>query len=236
MLNSKITNGMMMIATGFLLSLSVIPTVSLGNSAIQSAGAQTEPTTSSSTSTSSTHRTFHAEGVVGNLNLAPTTLESIPPPETIAGRVGGGNWSLDVVDGEVQDFALTLMSVDANGKNFQKRELRNLTNVQPGVVIPTIENATAATSSSTGDNNNNTNQGIVLDGNNTSFTGNVIGVSEAGTDAQLSVIFNLVNGNLINVYLQIAAEPLSESDRLPIFGITTSLTDENGNSLLEGRE
>ena len=127
-------------ATGFLLSLSVIPTVSLGNSAIQSAGAQTEPTTSSS---SSTHRTFHAEGVVGNLNLAPTTLESIPPPETIAGRVGGGNWSLDVVDGEVQDFALTLMSVDANGKNFQKRELRNLTNVQPGVVIPTIENATA---------------------------------------------------------------------------------------------
>jgi hypothetical protein len=233
MLNSKITNGIIiMMATGFLLSLSVIPTVSLGNSAIQSAGAQTEPTT---TSSSSTHRTFHAEGVVGNLNLAPTTLESIPPPETIAGRVGGGNWSLDVVDGEVQDFALTLMSVDANGKNFQKRELRNLTNVQPGVVIPTIENATAATSSSTGDNNN-TNQGIVLDGNNTSFTGNVIGVSEAGTDAQLSVIFNLVNGNLINVYLQIAAEPLSESDRLPIFGITTSLTDENGNSLLEGRE
>jgi hypothetical protein len=231
MLNSKITNGIIMMATGFLLSLSVIPTVSLGNSAIQSAGAQTEPTTT----TSSTHRTFHAEGVVGNLNLAPTTLESIPPPETIAGRVGGGNWSLDVVDGEVQDFALTLMSVDANGKNFQKRELRNLTNVQPGVVIPTIENATAATSSSTGDNNN-TNQGIVLDGNNTSFTGNVIGVSEAGTDAQLSVIFNLVNGNLINVYLQIAAEPLSESDRLPIFGITTSLTDENGNSLLEGRE
>jgi hypothetical protein len=232
MLNSKITNGIIMMATGFLLSLSVIPTLSLGNSAIQSAGAQTEPTTT--TTTSSTHRTFHA-GVVGNLNLAPTTLESILPPETIAGRVGGGNWSLDVVDGEVQDFALTLMSVDANGKNFQKRELRNLTNVQPGVVIPTIENATAATSSSTGDNNN-TNQGIVLDGNNTSFTGNVIGVSEAGTDAQLSVIFNLVNGNLINVYLQIAAEPLSESDRLPIFGITTSLTDENGNSLLEGRE
>ena len=201
MLNSKITNGIIMMATGFLLSLSVIPTVSLGNSAIQSAGAQTEPTTSSS---SSTHRTFHAEGVVGNLNLAPTTLESIPPPETIAGRVGGGNWSLDVVDGEVQDFALTLMSVDANGKNFQKRELHNLTNVQPGVVIPTIENATAPTSSSTGDNNN-TNQGIVLDGNNTSFTGNVIGVSEAGTDAQLSVIFNLVNGNLINVYLQICS-------------------------------
>src|SRR5918996_2256631 len=106
MLNSKITNGIIMMATGFLLSLSVIPTVSLGNSAIQSAGAQTEPTTTSSSS--STHRTFHAEGVVGNLNLAPTTLESIPPPETIAGRVGGGNWSLDVVDGEVQDFALTL--------------------------------------------------------------------------------------------------------------------------------
>jgi hypothetical protein len=229
MLNSKIINGIM-IATGFLLSLSVIPTVVLGNSVIQSAEAQTETTT---TSSSSTHRTFHAEGVVGNLNLAPTILESIPPPETIAGSVGGGNWSLDVVDGEVQNFTLTLMSVDANGKNFQKRELRDLTNVQPGAVIPTIENATAGTSSSTG--NNNTNQGIVLDGNSTSFTGTVIGVSESGTDAQLSVIFNLVNGNLINVYLQIAAEPLAESDRLPIFGITTSLTDENGNSLLEGR-
>ena len=92
MLNSKITNGIIiMMATGFLLSLSVIPTVSLGNSVIQSAGAQTEPTT---TSSSSTHRTFHAEGVVGNLNLAPTTLESIPPPETIAGRVGGGTGAL----------------------------------------------------------------------------------------------------------------------------------------------
>jgi hypothetical protein len=126
-----------------------------------------------------------------------------------------------------------MMSVDADGKNFQKRELRDLTNVQPGAVIPTIDNSTAGTSSSTG--NNNTNQGIVLDGNSTSFTGTVIGVSESGAEAQLSVIFNLVNGNLINVYLQIAAEPLSESDRLPIFGITTSLTDENGNSLLEGR-
>jgi hypothetical protein len=232
MLNSKITKGIIMIATGFLLSLSVIPTVSLGNSAIQFAEAQTE-TTTSSTSSSSTHRTFHAEGVVGNLNLAPTTLESIPPPETITGSVGGGNWSLDVVNGEVQNFTLTLMSVGADGKNFQKRELHDLTNVQPGAVIPTIENATAVTSSSTGDNNT---QGIVLDGNNTSFTGNVIGVSESGTDAQLAVIFNLINGNLINVYLQIAAEPLAESDRLPIFGITTSLTDENGNSLLEGRE
>ena len=40
-----------MMATGFLLSLSVIPTVSLGNSAIQSAGAQTEPKT-----TTTTHR------------------------------------------------------------------------------------------------------------------------------------------------------------------------------------
>jgi hypothetical protein len=126
-----------------------------------------------------------------------------------------------------------MMSVDADGKNFQKRELRDLTNVQPRAVIPTIDNSTAGTSSSTG--NNNTNQGIVLDGNSTSFTGTVIGVSESGAEAQLSVIFNLVNGNLINVYLQIAAEPLSESDRLPIFGITTSLTDENGNSLLEGR-
>jgi hypothetical protein len=179
--NSKITNGVIMIATGFLLSMSVIPTVALGNSAIQFAEAQTE-TTTSSTSSSSIHRTFRAEGVVGNLNLAPTTLESIPPPETIAGSIGGGNWSLDVVDGEVQNFTLTLMSVGADGKNFQKRELHDLTNVQPGAVIPTIENATAVTSSSTGDNNN-TNQGIVLDCNNTSFTGNVIGVSEAGTDA-----------------------------------------------------
>jgi hypothetical protein len=226
MLNSKITNGIM-IATGFLLSLSVIQTIMLDNSAIQSSDAQTE------TTTTSMHQTFHAEGVVGSLNLPPTTLESIPLPETIAGSISGGNWSLDVVNGEVQNFTLTLMSVDANGKNFQKRELRDLTNVQPGAIIPTIDNATAGTSLSSG--NNNTSQGIVLDGNSTSFTGTVIGVSESGADAQLSVIFNLVNGNLINVYLQIVAEPLLESDRLPIFGITTSLTDENGNSLLEGR-
>jgi hypothetical protein len=138
-----------------------------------------------------------------------------------------------VVNGEVQNFTLTLMSVDANGKNFQKRELHDVTNVQPGAIIPTIDNATTRTSSNSG--NNNTSQGIVLEGNSTSFTGTVIGVSESGAEAQLSVIFNLVNGNLINVYLQIAAEPLAESNRLPIFGITTSLTDENGNSLLEGR-
>ncbi|HKI06876.1 MAG TPA: hypothetical protein VKA09_00620 [Nitrososphaeraceae archaeon] len=41
MLNSKITNGIML-ASGFLLSLSVMPTVVVGNSAIQSADAQTE--------------------------------------------------------------------------------------------------------------------------------------------------------------------------------------------------
>jgi hypothetical protein len=211
MLNSKITNRIM-IATGFLLSLSVIPTVVLSsNSAIPSADAQTETTT-----TTSTYQTFHARGVLGNLILPSAAVQPTPTPEEIAGNIVGGEWSLDVVNGEVQNFAVNMMSVDTAGKNFERQELRDLTNVQPG-------------------GSNNTNQGVVLRGNSTSFTGTVTGIRESGNNQLISVTFNLINGNLENIWFQSAAAPSLESPRLPIFGVTTSLTDENGNSLLEGR-
>jgi hypothetical protein len=213
------------IATGLLLLL-VIPTI-VGNSSIQSAAAQT-------TTSSTTHQTFHAKGVVGNLVLTSAALQSVPPPEAIVETVVGGEWRLDVVNGQVQNFTVNMMSVDTLGKNFEKRDLRDLTNVQPvGSMSTTTDNATAGTSSSSG--NNNTSQGIVLSGNSTSFTGTVTGVGESGTNQQLSVTFNLINGNLANIWLQSSRMALLESPRLPIFGITTSLTDENGNSLLEGR-
>jgi hypothetical protein len=214
MLNSKITYEIM-IATGFLLSLSVIPTALLGsNSVIPSVDAQTETTT-----TTSTHQTFHARGVLGNLILPSAAVQPTPTPEEIAGNIVGGEWSLDVVNGEVQNFAVNTMSVDTAGKNFERQELRDLTNVQPG-----------ASSGS-----NNTNQGVVLSGNSTSFTGTVTGIRESGNNQLISVTFNLINGNLANIWFQSAADPTLESPRLPIFGVTTSLTDENGNSLLEGR-
>jgi hypothetical protein len=213
------------IATGLLLLL-VIPTI-VGNSSIQSASAQT--TTSSST----THQTFHAKGVVGNLVLTSAALQSVPPPEAVVETVVGGEWRLDVVNGQVQNFTVNMMSVDTLGKNFEKRDLHDLTNVQPGALFTTTtDNATAGTSSSSG---NNTSQGVVLDGNSTSFTGTVTGVGQSGTNQQLSVTFNLINGNLANIWLQSSTMALLESPRLPIFGVTTSLTDENGNSLLEGR-
>jgi hypothetical protein len=215
------------IATGLLLLLLVIPTI-VGNSSIQFAAAQT-----TTTSSSTTHQTFHAKGVVGNLVLTSAALQSVPPPEAIVETVVGGEWRLDVVNGQVQNFTVNMMSVDTLGKNFEKRDLRDLTNVQPvGSMSTTTDNATAGTSSSSG---NSTSQGIVLSGNSTSFTGTVTGVGESGTNQQLSVTFNLINGNLANIWLQSSRMALLESPRLPIFGVTTSLTDENGNSLLEGR-
>jgi hypothetical protein len=211
------------IATGLLLLL-VIPTI-VGNSSIQSASAQT-------TTSSTTHQTFHAKGVLGNLVLTSAALQSVPPPEAVVETVVGGEWRLDVVNGQVQNFTVNMMSVDTLGKNFEKCDLRDLTNVQPGSMFATTDNATAGTSSSSG---NNTSQGVVLDGNSTSFTGTVTGVGQSGTNQQLSVTFNLINGNLANIWLQSSTMALLESPRLPIFGVTTSLTDENGNSLLEGR-
>jgi hypothetical protein len=211
------------IATGLLLLL-VIPTI-VGNSSIQSASAQT-------TTSSTTHQTFHAKGVLGNLVLTSAALQSVPPPEAVVETVVGGEWRLDVVNGQVQNFTVNMMSVDTLGKNFEKRDLRDLTNVQPGSMFTPTDNATARTSSSSG---NNTSQGVVLDGNSTSFTGTVTGVGQSGTNQQLSVTFNLINGNLANIWLQSSTMALLESPRLPIFGVTTSLTDENGNSLLEGR-
>ena len=74
-----------------------------------------------------------------------------------------------------------------------------------------------------------------MSGNSTSFTGTVTGIRESGNNQLISVTFNLINGNLANIWFQSAADPTLESPRLPIFGVTTSLTDENGNSLLEGR-
>jgi hypothetical protein len=248
-INTK--KGAAIIAAGLFYLLLIPATVS--NSVIQPAKAQTASSTSAVT-------TFHAKGVVGNLVLPLSSSSTIAPPQDIIGNVLGGTWSLDVVNGNVQNLTLNLMTVDLSGKNFQMRTLSGLTNVHQVGSNTTIgsSNATATstlattgnitganttassspanmTAISSASSNSTATQQVVLNGNNTLFQGTVNGVGQNGTNQSLSITFQIINGNLANIWLQSTTNPLAESSRLPIFGITTSLTDANGNSLLQGR-
>jgi len=155
--------------------------------------------------------TFQAKGYMGNLVLAPETLQSLnQSQDTNLNFINGGNWSFDVSNGKLQNFNVELTRHSLGGHEAETH------------IIDGLDNATAL-SATDGDNQ------IVLTGNNTQFKGladiQTVESNNVWKDVPLTVF--LINGHILNLGFDVAKTE-GHFVNLPLFGVVTSLTEQSG--------
>src|SRR5919112_3753862 len=122
--------------------------------------ADTQPPLSSSpTSTQYTQNTFHANGVIGTLVLDPNEISDVPPPSKFFGTVVGGNWSLDVVNRNIQNLTVNLLSIRPNGTLAEAALISIITNdtaaaTSSGAILSNATITSSVATNNTTDNNN----------------------------------------------------------------------------------
>src|SRR5919112_660256 len=196
--------------------------------------ADTQPPLSSSpTSTQYTQNTFHANGVIGTLVLDPNEISDVPPPSKFFGTVVGGNWSLDVVNRNIQNLTVNLLSIRPNGTIAEAGLISTIANdtaaATSGRILSNVT-TTSAANNTTGNNNASS-----TSSNNTNVFQGVANISINGTERWRDVPFALtITGNtLINISID-STRTENQFGGLPIHGIIMSMTDENGLNLLPG--
>jgi hypothetical protein len=124
-----------------ILLITVSPTIMLSyDNNVGLAQAQDANQTSSSAATPSSppstqspqtmQNTFRAEGVIGTLILDPNAISDAPPPSKFFGTIVGGNWSLAVVDRNIQNLTVNLLSIRPNGTIAEAAVISTITNIQ----------------------------------------------------------------------------------------------------------
>lgn len=157
--------------------------------------------------------TFSAEGYMGNLVLSPEAMQKLnASQDTNLNFVIGGDWSLDVSNGQVQDFKIELNRHSLLGHEVETHVIEGLTDVTPVTNI-------------TGNNE------IVLVGNNTQFKGlaDIRTVETGNVWEDVPIIAYLINGHILNISFD-AAKTEGHFVNLPLMGVVTSLTEGNSSS------
>lgn len=151
--------------------------------------------------------TFNAKGYTGQIIVLPPSMTQLPNPSHPAappvGSIIGGNWSVDVSNGQVKNFTWDVKHYTLSGKvngTFQIVKLTNTTGAVQPRSSPTI----------------------VLEGNHTQFSGNAdIVINGKPAFTNVPIVFYLLNGKLVN--LTISSAKTNNFFPLPLFGIVTSL-------------
>lgn len=231
-----------------LLLVTVLPTIVLSsdNNTVRLAHAQGANQTSSATTATDTQPpfsspqspqtmqdTFHAKGVIGTLVLDPNAISDVPPPSKFFGTVIGGNWSLDVVNRNIQNLTLNLLSIRPNGTIAEAAVISTITNETAATSGASISDVTTSVATSSNDTDNNNTSSSTS--NNTNVLQGVADISITGTERWRNVPFALtITGNtLINISID-STSTENQFGGLPIHGIIMSMTDENGRNLLPG--
>ncbi len=229
-----------------LLLVTVSPTLVLSsdNDTVRLAQAQSANQTSSATtaadtqtpfpssqSTQTMQETFHAKGVIGILVLDPNAISDVPPPSKFFGTIVGGNWSLDVVNRNIQNLTVNLLSIIPNGTIAESALISTITNDTAATPGASLSNVTTSVASNNTDNNNTSSS----TSNNTNVLQGVANISINGTERWRDVPFalTLMGSTLINISID-STKTENQFGGLPIQGIIMSMTDENGLNLLPG--
>jgi protocatechuate 3,4-dioxygenase beta subunit len=236
--NPKIGKGTTMILA--VLLVAVLPTMLLTHSNMQLALAQSANQTSSSSSAASPpppspqamQNTFYAKGVSGILVLDPNAIQGAPPPSKYFGTIVGGNWSLDVVNRNIQNFTMNLLSINPSGAIVEAALIDGTANATTTTGAGGGANATnTATASNTTTNNNMT---FGRSDNDTVLQGTAT-IAINGTVRWEGVPFaiTMMRGTLISVSID-STRTDNQFGSIPLHGIIMSMTDENGRNLLPG--
>ena len=173
--------------------------------------------------------TFHAGGsissLVSDLLLSTTDNETTELGLIREGKptqifVLDGNWSLDVVDGEVQHFGSDFVMITSDGNQLHTHSVKNMTNTT-SQVSPPAKVETLLTPSS---------KPIMLSPDNTTTLAGLTDITTNGT-AQWSDVLttvSILNGNVFNLLLN--PGDIKHFNGLPIYGTVTSISIYQNNN------
>ena len=170
-------------------------------------------------------QTFHIDGAIGSLvtDLLNSTItrqeenvsDSQPPIYVLV-----GNWSMDVVNGEVNYFQVDFIMSLQDGTQVQVYSIENLENI----VIPPPQQDAGSTSDQQPPSN------LLLSPTN-NYSLSLFGYVDVLTDDTLEwqnvpVSINIFNGNTISILLY-ASDTDNRFKGQPIYGVVTDILDAN---------
>jgi hypothetical protein len=175
--------------------------------------------------------TFYIDGAIGSLvsDLLNSTIireenvtGSQPPPIYVL----AGNWSMGVVNGEVNYLQVDFIMGLQNGTQMQVYSVENLENIV--VVVPsTTQNAGSTTPDQASSSSSNN---LLLSSTN-NYSLSLFGYVDVLTDdtvewQNVPVSINIFNGNTISILLY-PSETDNRFKGQPIYGIVTDILDAN---------
>jgi hypothetical protein len=186
-------------------------------------------------------QTFYFDGAIGSLvsdllNPTTTTQEEnvtgslLPPPIYVL----VGNWSMGVVNGEVNYFQVDFVMGLENGTQMQIYSVENLENI---VIAPPSSSSSSpaeqeAGSTSDQELSSNDNDNLVLSSTN-NYSLSLFGYVDVSTGDTIEwqnvpVSINIFNGNTISILLY-PSETDNRFKGQPIYGVVTDILDANNN-------
>lgn len=175
----------------------------------------TTTTTANETETSSaTNETMMTTGNMTDSSNATTTTSTTRGNEIATAQeleppyVLSGNWSLDVQNGSVNDFTATFTMVHIDGTG---RHTHDMSNFQA--------------------NNTTT---VQLDESGSTFVFGTVDVAVNGTEQWTDVGMQMIldRMNVMSIWLATKSTDNHFKEQ-PIFGVVDSMTDENGNEMIQ---
>jgi hypothetical protein len=178
-------------------------------------------------------QTFYIDGAIGSLVsdlLNPTTTTgeenvtgSLPPIYVLV-----GNWSMGVVNGEVNYFQVDFIMGLQNGTQMQIYSVENLENI----VTAPPSSSPAEEAGSTPDQELSSNNNLVLSPIN-NYSLSLFGYVDVSIDGTVQwrnvpVSINIFNGNTISILLY-SSETDNRFKGQPIYGVVTDILDANNN-------
>jgi hypothetical protein len=197
-----------------------------------SAEAQTSPrTTQEDQNDAEAIQTFSIDGSIGSLVtdlLNPAIRENVSGSLPIYVLVG--NWSMNVVNGEVNYFQVDFIMGLQDGTQMQVYSIENLENI---VIPPPSPSSSPAVETLSSPGQQSSSSLLLTPANNYSLS--LFGYVDVLTNdtivwQNVPLSIDIFNGNIVSILLY----PSGTDDRFkgqPIYGIVTSILDENDNSI-----
>lgn len=180
-------------------------------------------------------QTFYIDGAIGSLVsdlLNPTTGEenvtdSLPPIYVLV-----GNWSMGVVNGEVNYFQVDFIMGLENGTQMQVYSIENLENIV--ISPPSSSSSPSEEAGSTPSQELSSNNNLVLSSIN-NYSLSLFGYVDVSTGdtvqwQNVPVSINIFNGNITSILLY-PSETDNRFKGQPIYGVVTDILDANNNPI-----
>ena len=182
-------------------------------------------------------RTFYIDGAIGSLVsdlLNPTTIRGEENVTTAAPPIYVlvGNWSMGVVNGEINYFQVDFIMGLQNGSQMQVYSIENLENV---VIAPPAPSSASSPAEEAGSTSGQEFLSSLFMSSTNNYSLSLFGYVDITVDdmpqwQNVPVSINVFNGNIINI-LPYPSDTDNRFKGQPIYGIVTEILDANNNPI-----